>query len=76
VLIPFVFLSVVLSAMQVGIGLDRLESNKTFLNASYGIALFSMICVLTLPAAFVIISVFSYVYNVTQLLQRRNGNNE
>jgi hypothetical protein len=64
VLIPFVFLSVVLSAMQVCVSLDTLESNKAFLNASYGVALFSMVFVLVLVSFVAIIPTFVFFRNL------------
>ena len=72
VLIPFVLLSVVLSAMQVGTGLETLGNNKTFLNASYGIALFSMVCVLAIVTAVAIINTFLSVYNGLAAITQAN----
>jgi uncharacterized membrane protein len=65
VLILFVFLSVILPAMQVGIGLDALGNNEASLNASYGVALFSMLYVLALVAPVAILLIFCFVFNLT-----------
>jgi uncharacterized membrane protein len=74
VLIPFVFLSVVLSAMQVGAGLDPLGKNDTFLSASYGVALFSMICVLVLVAPLALLPVFNLVVGL--IFSRNKSRND
>ncbi|KAJ4314144.1 hypothetical protein N0V94_006603 [Neodidymelliopsis sp. IMI 364377] len=45
ILILFVFLSLVLSAMQVGTALDELHGSKAFLKGSYGVVVLSMVSV-------------------------------
>ena len=58
ILIVFVFVSLVLSAMQVGVGVEPLQDNRAFLNASYGFVVFSML----VPAA--ILAIVGVVYCV------------
>lgn len=58
-LIPFgVFLTVILSSMQVGISLPALGTNPTFLDASNGFVIFSMTCVLVVVSSVVVYQVF------------------
>jgi len=45
---PFVFLSLTLSAMQVGMSLDELKKSEVFQRASYAMVLLSLICVVIL----------------------------
>ncbi|KAF3033954.1 hypothetical protein E8E12_001847 [Didymella heteroderae] len=45
ILILFVFLSLVLSAMQVGTALDELNNSKAFMKGSYGVVVLSMVFV-------------------------------
>jgi uncharacterized membrane protein len=47
ILIVFVFFSLVLSAMQVGVAVHPLDENSAFKNVSYGFVVFSMVCVLS-----------------------------
>jgi hypothetical protein len=49
ILIVYVFFSLVLSAMQVGSGLDELKENYAFLRASYIFVVFSMVCEPPIP---------------------------
>ena len=61
-LIPFgVFLTVILSAMQVGISLPALGTNQTFLDASNGFVIFSMTCVLAVVSSVIAYQVFVFV---------------
>jgi hypothetical protein len=64
VLIPFVFLSLILSAMQVGISLHPLENNHAFLQASYGIVLFAMISVFVLVSSVLTLYLIRFLFNV------------
>jgi len=58
-LIPFgVFLTVILSAMQVGTGLPDLGTNQAFLDASNGFVIFSMACVLIVVSSVVVYRIF------------------
>ncbi|KAF9691598.1 hypothetical protein EKO04_010206 [Ascochyta lentis] len=45
ILILFVFLSLVLSAMQVGTALDELSGSRAFMKGSYGVVVLSMVSV-------------------------------
>jgi len=65
-LIPFgVFLTVILSAMQVGINLPALGTNPTFLDASNGFVIFSMTCVLVVVSSVIAYHVFVSVMIIT-----------
>ncbi|KAH7072538.1 hypothetical protein FB567DRAFT_506336 [Paraphoma chrysanthemicola] len=64
VLIPFVFFSLILSAMQVGVSLDRLNNNATFIRASYGMVMFSMTVPLALLSTVVFGPLLIFSYNV------------
>ena len=63
-LIPFgVFLTVILSAMQVGTGLPDLGNNQAFLDASNGVVIFSMVCVLIVVSTVVTVQAVALVIN-------------
>ncbi|KAH6864780.1 hypothetical protein BKA58DRAFT_232859 [Alternaria rosae] len=61
---PFVFLTVVLSAMQVGTGLDGLEKSDLFQRASYVMVLLSMICVAVLLVVLFVEFGLAFCYNI------------
>lgn len=64
-LIPFgVFLTVILSAMQVGTGLPDLGTNQAFLDASNGFVIFSMVCVLVVVSTVVIVQAVLFIFNI------------
>jgi len=61
-LIPFgVFLTVILSSMQVSISLPALGTNPTFLDASNGFVIFSMTCVLVVVSSVVVYQIFVFI---------------
>lgn len=63
-LIPFVFFSLILSAMQVGIDLDELKTNAVFLQAAYGMVMFSMAIPLALLSNVTIVPAYSLVMDL------------
>ncbi|KAF1917521.1 hypothetical protein BDU57DRAFT_528130 [Ampelomyces quisqualis] len=64
ILIVFVFFSLVLSAMQVGIGLRELEDNHAFLRASYVFVVFSMVSVVAVLAIVCFIFIVIFLVNM------------
>lgn len=65
ILILFVFLSLVLSAMQVGTALDELNSSRAFMKGSFGVVVMSMVSVAVVlgvvGAFFVVVFLFNMV---------------
>jgi len=68
-LIPFVFLSLILSAMQVGIDLPELQYNHAFLHASYGMVVFSMICALVVVCSVAIRPTTVFISNLVAAIK-------
>ncbi|KAH5631804.1 hypothetical protein HBI51_192350 [Parastagonospora nodorum] len=64
ILIVFVFFSLVLSAMQVGTGLDELKDNHAFLRASYIFVVFSMVSVIAVLALVGMIFIIIFLFNM------------
>jgi hypothetical protein len=63
VLVLFVWFSLILSAMQVGVTVDGLMTNKGFTKASYGFVIFSIVLVAALLAFLGGIFLAIYLYN-------------
>ncbi|KAH7064150.1 hypothetical protein BKA63DRAFT_179577 [Paraphoma chrysanthemicola] len=72
VLIPFVFFSLILSAMQVGVSLDRLNNNVTFIRASYGMVMFSMTVPLALLSTVIFGPLLIFSYNLIAATRQAN----
>jgi hypothetical protein len=73
ILIVFVFFSLVLSAMQVGVSISPLQENRAFLDVSYGFVVFSMVSV---GAILVVVgSIFATVFFVNMGLAISHDNN-
>ncbi|KAI4629742.1 uncharacterized protein J4E87_002928 [Alternaria ethzedia] len=64
ILIVFVFFSLVLSAMQVGVGLEELKDNHHFLGATYYFVVFSMISVVVVLAFVTIVFIGIFLFNM------------
>ena len=64
ILSVFVLFSLVLSAMQVGTSLRKLQDNSAFLKGSYGFAVLSMVCVAAVLAILVVVFVFVFLFNM------------
>ncbi|KAF2715534.1 hypothetical protein K504DRAFT_28609 [Pleomassaria siparia CBS 279.74] len=60
----FVFFSLLLSAMQVGVGVAPLDSNEAFLRVSYGFVVFSMVACMVVLALVGIIFVVIFFFNM------------
>ncbi|ORY05163.1 hypothetical protein BCR34DRAFT_48627 [Clohesyomyces aquaticus] len=69
ILIVFVFFSLVLSAMQVGAGVEPLQSNQMFRRASYGFVVFSMVSVAGVLAFVGFVFVFIFFFNMVAAIQ-------
>ncbi len=64
ILIVFVFFSLVLSAMQVGVSLKPLSDSSAFLQASYGFVVFSMVSVVAILAMVGVIFAGIFLFNM------------
>ncbi|KAM5442551.1 hypothetical protein MferCBS31731_002430 [Microsporum ferrugineum] len=60
----FVYISVVLSAMQVGTAIPPLNNNQAFQKASYGVVVMSIVAVAACLAFVVILFSWIYLYNM------------
>jgi len=69
-----VLFSLVLSAMQVGIGVDRLKNSVPFNQASYGFVVF--ISVLVVAVLVFVLSVFSFIFFYNMVAAIRHSSNE
>lgn len=59
----FAYFSLVLSAMQVGVSVDRLEKHKAFMDASYGFVVFSIVLVAAIVGFVVVLFVGIFTTN-------------
>jgi hypothetical protein len=64
ILIVFVFFSLVLSAMQVGAGLDELKDSNAFLKSSYVFVVFSIVSVVAVLAVIAVIFIIIFFFNM------------
>jgi succinate dehydrogenase/fumarate reductase cytochrome b subunit len=64
ILIVFVFFSLVLSAMQVGAGLDELKDSNAFLKSSYVFVVFSIVSVVAVLAVVAVIFIIIFFFNM------------
>ena len=65
ILIAFVYVSIVLTAMQVGLATERLGKSNVFQRASYGFAVFSMITPLVTFAVVTLNFLGLSIFNLT-----------
>jgi hypothetical protein len=63
------YLTVILSAMQVGLATERLQGNIRFQRASYSFALTSVIAVLTMAVAIVLVWALLFCYHLFTTIQ-------
>lgn len=75
ILILFVFLSLVLSAMQVGTALDQLNSNKAFMKGSYGVVVLSMVSVVAVLGVVGLCFIGIFLFNMVSAV-RHAGSEE
>lgn len=75
ILIVFVFLSLVLSAMQVGTALDELSGSKAFMKGSYGVVVLSMVCVAVVLGTVGLCFVGIFLFNMVSAV-RHAGSEE
>ncbi|KAH9866518.1 hypothetical protein J1614_008208 [Plenodomus biglobosus] len=64
ILSVFVLFSLVLSAMQVGTSLQKLQGNKTFLKGTHGFVVLSMVCVVAVLAVLIVVFAFTFLFNM------------
>jgi hypothetical protein len=57
-IVVFAYVTIVLTGMQVGLALDRLQSNTAFSNACYGFAIFSIV----VPVVFVGVAIAFFAF--------------
>ncbi|KAL1603141.1 hypothetical protein SLS59_004235 [Nothophoma quercina] len=69
ILILFVFLSLVLSAMQVGTALDELSSSRAFMKGSYGVVVLSMISVAVVLGVVGLFFVGVFLFNMVSAIR-------
>ncbi len=68
ILILFVFLSLVLSAMQVGTALEELSGSKAFLKGSYGVVVLSMVSVAVVLGVVGVFFVVVFLFNMVSAI--------
>ena len=73
ILIVFVFFSLVLSAMQVGTGLEDLNDRYTFLRASYVFVVLSMVSVIAVLGFVSVLFVAIFLYNMVSAIRQAAG---
>lgn len=80
ILASFLYITIVLTAMQVGLATDRLKGNTAFQNASYGFTVFSILSPvigLTLVAAAMVVVVsLNYLFQHKRRTENRQKNQE
>jgi hypothetical protein len=64
----FVFLGLVLTAMQVGLGLKELSGSESFLKGSLFVVVFSMVLVVAIIGAISLITTMIFVFNMVAAL--------
>lgn len=69
ILILFVFLSLVLSAMQVGTALDELSSSTAFMKGSYGVVVLSMVSVAAVLGIVGLFFVAVFLFNMVTAIR-------
>lgn len=69
ILILFVFLSLVLSAMQVGTALDELSSSRAFMKGSYGVVVLSMVSVAAVLGVVGVFFVGVFLFNMVSAIR-------
>ncbi|KPI35231.1 uncharacterized protein AB675_3779 [Cyphellophora attinorum] len=67
-LVAFLYITIVLTAMQLGLATPQLTNDKSFERASYGFAVFSIILPLAAIVYMIVLSVIMVIYNVTTTL--------
>lgn len=69
ILILFVFLSLVLSAMQVGTAIDELSSSRVFMKGSYGVVVLSMVSVAVVLGLVGVLFVVVFLFNMVSAIR-------
>ena len=69
--VVFVYFSLVLSAMQVGLMVDPLQNNSKFQHASYGFVVFSIVLVLFVVGVVALLFILIFAYNTYATLAHR-----
>ena len=74
IFVVFIYATIVLTAMQVGLATERLQSNGRFQDASYGFAVFSIVVPLIITGTAGAIFLFLFLYNLAAtVLSGRHG---
>ena len=79
ILILFVFLSLVLSAMQVGTALEQLTGDQAFVKGSYGVVVLSMVAVAAVLGVVGVLFVGVFLFNMVDAIghaKREEGRRE
>jgi hypothetical protein len=79
ILILFVFLSLVLSAMQVGTALEKLNSESAFVQGSYGVVVLSMVAVAAVLGVVGVLFISVFLFNMVDAIahaKREEGRRE
>ena len=63
-LVAFVYITIVLTAMQVGLATDRLGKNDRFQDASYGFTVFSILTSLIAVIIIILILLGLFIFNI------------
>ncbi|KAJ4343716.1 hypothetical protein N0V95_006546 [Ascochyta clinopodiicola] len=73
ILILFVFLSLVLSAMQVGTAVEELSSSRAFMKGTYGVVVLSMVSVAGVLGAVGLCFVGIFLFNMVSAVTHAGG---
>ena len=65
------YVAVVLTAMQVGLGTDRLRTSRAFQDASYGFTIFAVVAPLGILSGVSLVMVFMVLFNWRYTIKRR-----
>lgn len=72
-LTAIIYITVVLTALQVGLGTDQLKTNHSFMRASYGFTVFSILAPLILGTVVVGVLLVLVLWNGTYALKKRKS---
>jgi hypothetical protein len=75
-IVAFAYITVVLTAMQVGLAVDPLKDDSRFINTSYGFSVFSLVLIAAVIGIAVLLAVLLFLYNLiyTVITQIRKWN--
>ncbi|KAF2499994.1 hypothetical protein BU16DRAFT_522852 [Lophium mytilinum] len=64
VLLVFIYMNILLTALQVGLGTDELQHDKRFQRAAYGFAVFSLVSPVVILGAAALVFLYLFAFNL------------